>query len=82
MKNKMKSSCTKNRTLDANEKWKITQNILVFSKWVRLTGSLAQEYLYTVIWAYMYDSACMMHNCVIYSSRYHNFVSTHNQNTN
>ena len=29
---------------------------------------------------HMYASAWMMHNCVIYSSRYHNFVSTHTQN--
>ena len=28
---------------------------------------------------HMYVSACMMYNCVIYSSMFHNIVSTHTQ---
>ena len=42
------------------------------------TGILAHYYL----GLHMYASVCMMQNCVIYSSRYHKFVSVHTQNTN
>ena len=43
-----------------------------------LTGLLVQAYVHTVIWAYTWmPSVCMMHNCAIYSSRYHNFASKH-----
>ena len=47
-------------------------------RWLAGTAIFAHCYL----GLHTYASACMMNNCVIYSSRYSKVVSAHTQNAN
>ena len=56
------------------------KNLVYLSQTAWTVYRQSLERLYFTLHLHMYTSACMMRSCVIYSSRYDNFVSTHTQN--